>query len=109
MDRLETAPKKHPKMAIFWEFLAKIWYLNGGQDFKFIVGDASWQGPTKFFAAYEQKISTGPCLQNLRMIFRMIAIAKKIVSNMQYINQMNFVGRNHFKKHYNLLHMTLYR
>ena len=30
---------------------------------------AWWQGPTKFFAAYEQKISIGPCLQNLCMIF----------------------------------------
>ena len=36
-----NAPQKTAKNGHFWVFLAKIWYLNGGQKFEFIVGDAS--------------------------------------------------------------------
>ena len=36
-----NGPQKTPKNGYFWVFLPKIWYLNRGQVFNFIVGDTS--------------------------------------------------------------------
>ena len=54
-------------------------------------------GSDKIFRCLRAKNFYWSLPTKLAYDFRIIAIAKKFDSNMQYINQMNFVGRNHIK------------
>ena len=71
-----NGPQKTPKNGYFWVFLAKIWYLNGGQVFNFIVGDTSrckrlvkqeswWWG----YCGVPKKAQKGPLKQKINSFF----------------------------------------
>ena len=73
--KLKNAENGH-----IWEFLAKIWYLNGSPYFELIVGDASWckrleKKESWWWGYYEvpKKAQKGPLKRKLNSFFFIVA------------------------------------
>ena len=89
-----NGPQKTPKNGYFWVFLAKIWYLDGGPESEFIVGDASWckklgKQESWWWGYYEvpKKAQKGPLKRKINSFFFIVATKMVgIPSNLNWKN-----------------------